>query len=184
MAYVKPNTLDRVTLLRGRFGMGGSFNQKTYAVAASQTIRKGDLLKFSAGAGVPTVEQAIAAPAAGNSTNSGGTAAIVGVALDDIATNASSIEAATGKGKINVAIFDANLEIGLRLLSGALSALTPGTTYKFARTTNAGGTDSFYCLSAATGELVYVEPYVGSAQADTYGVAWCRVNADEAVVAA
>jgi uncharacterized protein with beta-barrel porin domain len=182
LANVQPNTLNRVMLLRGRLGMGGSFNQKTYAVAASQAIKKGDLLMKSSGGN--TVEQAISAPSTSNSTASGGSKALIGVALEDITTNASGVEAATGKTQISVAVLDANLEIGLRVLSGNLSSLSLGTTYQFARTTPTAG-NTFYCLSTSpTGELIYLGPYAGSGTGDTYGVAWCRVVPDKAIAVA
>lgn len=188
MAYVAPNTLNRVCLMRGRFGMGGSFNQKPFAVAASQTIKQGDILAFTGGAGVLTVQQSISAPSVGSATLSGGNLPIVGVALNNVTSNSAGVDATTGQTAVcNVAILDASLEIGIRIYNATgsnaeLQDLTIGTTYQFARYTATGG-DSFYCLSTTTtnGELVYVEPYLGSAAADDYGVAWCRIAISETI---
>jgi hypothetical protein len=182
-------------LLRGRFGLGGSFTQRAYPVAANTTIQKGDLLKLVAsGGGDLKVTQALAAASSGAVTISGGNQALIGVALEAITTNASSIETATGKTQINVAILDPNLEIGVRFIGATVSVptvvgtaselqdLTLGQTYRLARYTSTQG-DSFYVLCAETsnGELVYVEPYTGSAAADSFGVAWTRLAISETI---
>lgn len=184
-----------MTLLRGQLGMGAAFNQKSYPVAASQTIRKGDLLAKTSGAN--TVEQAIAAPAAGNATVSGGNLPILGVALEDVTTNASGVETFTGKSTVAVAILDANLELGLRFLgvtaTGAVTVSSVASAselqdlalfgaYQFARYTPASG-NPFYVLVAATtnGELIYVAPHLGCAADDDFGVAWCRAAVSETV---
>lgn len=188
MAYVAPNTLNRVSLKRGRFGMGGSFNQKQFNVAASQTIKAGDILKFTGGAGVITVEQSITAPSALSATLSGGNAVTLGIALNSVTSNSSGVDTSSNlQAVVNVAILDASLEIGLRIYNATaanaeLQDLTLGTTYQYARYTDANS-DSFYCLSTTTtnGELVYVEPYEGSAAGDDYGVAWCRIAISETI---
>jgi hypothetical protein len=168
-------------MVRGDTVMG--INQRLITVAASQTIYPGDILVLSGGAGSPTVQQAITAPSAGSATNSSGSLALYGVALEPITTNASGVEASTGKTKISVAIFDSNLRLATRVYnatpaSARLSALTVNSTYKIARYTPAAGAGNpFYCLStSATGEVAYAEPYVGSADTDNYGVAWIRNN--------
>jgi hypothetical protein len=187
--YVAKNTLSRVYFVRGRGGMSISVPQKLVPVAASQTIKKGDLLVLTGGAGVLTCQQAIAAPSASTlSSLSSGTDAVLGIAQENITTNASLVEVATGKTAINVTILDPTVEIGLRIYNATASAseladLTMGQTYKFARWTTADG-DSFYVLTTTTsGEFVYVEPYPGSEASDDYGVAIVRLNLSETIQA-
>lgn len=184
MAYVAPGVLNRVTLRRGRFGLGGSFNQKAYPVTASQSIRAGDLLKLSASG---TVEQAIAAPAVDSVTASGGNLPILGIALENITVDAAGREAGTGKSTLNVAILDPSLEVGMRIYhatpaSAKLSALTLGQTYQFVRYTQSAGNSNYYlATTTSNGELVYVEPYIGSSADDNFGVAWCRLAISETI---
>jgi hypothetical protein len=171
---------------RGQLGMGGAIKQQPMTVAASQTIATGDILKLTGGGGVLTVEQFIAAPAASNYTVTAN-AAIIGVALEPIATNASGVSTnGSGKTAINVAIFDDNLQIALRLLgvtatgstavstlggASELQDLTLGTGYAVGRYTDADGA-SFYFVSAqaTNGQLRYVEPIPAANAADDFGV--------------
>jgi len=187
--YIAPNTLNATGLVRGRFGMGGSFNQKQYTVAASQTIYAGDVLALTVGsAGVLTVQQSIAAPSAGSVTLSGGNLPILGVALNPVTANASGVDTSTGQtAVVNVALFDASLELLLRIYNATASAsqqqdLTLGVPYQFGRYTPSSG-NPFYVLSTTTtnGELVYVENYLESSVTDTYGPVWTRIAISETI---
>lgn len=185
MAYVQPNTLNKVVLVRG--AIDGVFNELPYTVAASQTIRKGDIVAKTSGAN--TIEQAIALPGSNNSvTLSGGNLPILGVAMEDITTDAAGVEAVTGKTSIRVAVFDDNLQVGLRLYNATaadaeLRDIALFGTFQFGRFRAASASEWFYVLSTTTtnGEMVYVEPYNGSALDDDYGVAWCRAVISETV---
>lgn len=181
--YVAPNVLTSIgRMLRGQLTM--AVNQRSYAsVAASQTIYDGDILVVTGGAGVLTVQQSIAAPSAGSATLSGGSLVPYAVALENITTNASGVEAITGKTQISIAVFDPNLMIALRIYNATaanaeLQDLVLNGIYQFARYTPTTG-NPFYCLSTTTttGELTYREPYAGSAQTDDFGVAWCSKTA-------
>lgn len=144
-------------------------------VAASQTIKYGDILSLSSG----KAQQAIAAPAAGSATLSGGNLPICGVAMASITTDASGNETAGGQTRttVPVAIFDDRLNVLLRFAAiasnGAVGSLafggtiglasevqdtTLGTSYQFGRYTNASGA-SWYFLSSVTtnGEFKLLE---------------------------
>jgi len=185
LAYVQPNTLNKVVLVRG--ATDAVFNELPYTVAASQTIRKGDIVAKTSGAN--TIEQSIALPGSNNSvTASGGNLPVLGIAMEDITTDAAGVEAITGKTSIRVAVFDDQLQVGLRIYNATaddaeLRDLALFGQYQFARFRGASATEWFYVLTTTTsnGELVYVEPYNGSALDDDYGVAWCRSAISETV---
>jgi hypothetical protein len=183
----KAGTLDKYIALRPAQGSGGAFRVAPYPVAASQTIRRGDIVALSSG----SVQQAIALPGANNTaTASGGNLAILGVALDDITTNASGVDTTSGgsagipRTHCNVAIFDDNLEVAMRLYDATLtntqqSDVTVGTAYQFARFRGASASEWWYMLTITTtnGELKVVERSLevpGSALTDNYGILWTR----------
>lgn len=184
MAQVGRYIVDQLTPYVGWRGVqGNEYKEMSYNVTASQTIRRGDILIKAAAAN--TVEQAIAAPAAGNVTLSGGNVSIVGVAVMDFTADANGVDQETGATQIRVMPIQYG-ELLLRIYNATASSaepqdLTLGTAYQFGRYTDADSV-SWYVLSTTTtnGELVYTgfDPYV--AAGDNYGAVWCRVNVAEA----
>ena len=173
-----PNTLDKAWFVRPAQGCGGSFNQKEYTVAASTSIKRGDILSFSSS----QLVQSIALPGSNNtaSSTSGGSLGLVGVAMADIVTGSDGLEAVTGRSTIPVAIFDGNLELAMRIYNATASSAEPqdisfGTTYEFVRYRGGSATDWWYMLSTTTtGEFMPVERYAGSLAGDDYGLMWVR----------
>jgi hypothetical protein len=156
-----PGVFDSYVRVRPANGMT-EFTVLEIPVAASQSIAINDIVAISSG----KLSQAIAAPAAGQTTLSGGNLPIVGVALAPIVTDATGTETAGGQSRTTtpVAIFDDRLNVLLRgaTTNGASQTLanyTLGTAYQIGRFTNAAGTASWYFLSPTTtnGEIKFVE---------------------------
>lgn len=177
-----PGVFDNYVRLRPAMGMT-EFTVLELPVAASQTIAPNDFLSLSAG----KVTQAIATPAAGTSTLSGGNLPIVGVATAPITTDATGTETAGGQSRTTttVAIFDDRLHVLLRGAttnggSQTLANYTLGTAYQFGRYTNAAGTASWYFLSPTTtnGELKFVEIPVDykNDTSTKYPPMWCKAT--------
>ncbi|RYG30175.1 hypothetical protein EON81_25385 [bacterium] len=178
------NVFDKFYEVRGK-GPNG-VETLTYPVAASQTIKKGDLLKFSASG--QTVEQALALPGANStaSADSGGSVALVGMALESIKTESSGQEAITERSKIRVAIFGNVNQFALRIYdatqgSSEAQDLTSGGTYQFKRWRGADAGTWWYALSTAgTGEFVFLKPCTTVEPTETYAPVWLRANTAEA----
>jgi hypothetical protein len=164
--------------IRPRTGL--AIEQADLTVAASQTIKFGDFLVWASG--TQTLEQAIALPATNTYTAGGGGLLIVGVAMADIITNASGVEAVTGRTTIPVATVD-YIQIALNIYNATAANaeprdLTPGggTSYELGRYTGASSAVNGYFLSTTTtGELAYDEPVLGVSQTTDYGPVWCHV---------
>lgn len=103
------NTLTYgVVTVRPKSPSGGTRRRLT--IAASQTIKPGDVLTKTSGA--DTAEQLIALPTAGTTTLDGGTAVVWAVALEPITTNASGIDTNAGnKTTIECQMVDETVEI-------------------------------------------------------------------------
>jgi hypothetical protein len=181
----KVNTFDKFFAVRPSQGNAGAFNQKDRVVAASTSIKRGDIVSLSSG----EVVQAIALPGA-NSTksDSGGNLPVLGVAMADIVTGSGGTETGTGRSTIPVAIFDGNLELALRIYhatpgSAEARDLTLSTAYQFARWRGASADEWWYALIPTTtnGELKYVERSAESEADDDYGIVWTRAILSETV---
>jgi len=95
---------------------GMSYTRRRLTIAASQTIKPGDILGKTSGA--DTFEQFIALPTAGTTTLDGGTAKPVGVALGAITTNSSGIDVNQGNATtVEVAIWDQTIEVQLPIIA-------------------------------------------------------------------
>src|SRR5687768_16931495 len=115
--------------------------QKEVTIAASQDIKKYDILAKTSGAN--TFEQSIALPGTDLTIGlSGGNLPAYGVAAAPITTSSGGSEAITGRTTIPVWVFDDNLELCLRgydsVTTHAASDSEPrdfalGTAYQFLR---------------------------------------------------
>jgi hypothetical protein len=178
--------LRRIHRVRPRAGF--RLTQKEVTIAASQTIKKYDMLKKSSGA--QTFEQAIADPGSdGPSAASGGNLGIFGVAASSITTGSGGSEATTGRTTIPVWVFDDNLEYLMRTYDGTAESSDPdnanfplGTQFQFLRY-RVNANELFYALITTTtsGELVFVEAPVEVAITTNYGPVWVRANTLEAI---
>lgn len=183
--------LNKFVRVRPRFGF--RLAQKEVTIAASQNIKKGDILSKSSGAN--TYEQSCALPSSNNVITgglSGENLPIFGVAAAPITTSAGGSEAITGRTTIPVWVFDSNLEIGLRVYDSesthAAADSEPrdialGTPLQFGRYRGASADEWWYvlCTTTTNGELVPVERHAGSADEDDYGVVWSRAAISETV---
>lgn len=184
MAQIGRYIVDQLTPYMGWRGVqGDEYKEFSYSVTASQTIKRGDILKKAGAAN--TVEQAIAAPGAGSATLSGGSTSIVGIAVMDYTADASGVDTETGATKIRVVPIQ-YVELLLRIYNATAADaepqdLTLGTAYQYGRYTDADSV-SFYVLSTTTtnGELVYTGTPDSVGAGDNYGAVWCRVNVAEA----
>ena len=157
----------KLVRIRAAQGASGAVNQIDIPVAASQTIKTGDLVKLSSN----KATQALALPGSNNSvTNSTGNIGTIGIAMADITSDSNGLETATGRTTVPVAIWDANLEVTLRIVNDSSGTLTStnttqgdinfGTKYNFARVRGGDATTWFYAVTAASptnGELLKVE---------------------------
>ena len=183
----QPNVFDKYAEVRSALG-GVTPQEVSFPVAASQNIKKGDILSLSSGA----VQQAIALPGADNTaTASGGNLPIVGIAGADITTDATGYETNAGvsRNTIPVIIFDNNTQLGLRVWNATATNaeyqdVAVGTAYQFARY-RLNSTTSWYVLTTVTtnGELKVVSPLyaAGYAATDQYPVFYTRAIMSETV---
>lgn len=162
---------------------GGPVTTVTLPVVASQTIKKGDLLKFSSG----KLTQAIAdsAIASGENIDSGGVSGGVNlfVALHDLTTTSSVTES----DKITVAPLNAN-EIMLQIAvfadtatasapastSTAVTDIHAGGTYQYGRYNNGGVFQYGADTETTNGELTLVEDADAPSTTATYSRGWYR----------
>lgn len=173
-----PNTLDKVNTWRMRHGAAPTVIDET--VAASQNIKRGDVLVKSSG----VVSQAIALPGSNNTaTASGGNLPIYGIADADITTDGSGVETAGGltRTTIPVLVFDDNLDLNIRGWNATegnaqLQDFTKGTAYQFARFRGASADVWYYVLIVTTtnGEMLYVEAPQILTALNTYPNLWVR----------
>lgn len=146
----------------------GTGRVQPYVAAAA--LSKGDFLVLSSG----QAAQAIALPGSANSASaSGGSLAILGVALHDCAAN----------GTVLVQVADDTAEFLLRLYNSTASSAEPqdvsvGTAYQLSRY-RGPGTEAFYVLSQTTsnGECTVVEKSPQSAADEDYGFVWVKIPA-------
>ena len=166
---------------------GGPVTTVTLPVVASQTIKKGDLLKFSSG----KLTQAIAdsAIASGENIDSGGVSGGINlfVALHDLTTTSTVTES----DKITVAPLNSN-EIMLQIAafadtatdtggahypastSSAVTDIHAGGTYQYGRV-NIGGVFQYGADTETTnGELTLVEDADAPSTTATYSRGWYR----------
>lgn len=178
-------TFNKFVRVRPRAGF--RLTQKEVTIAASQNIKKYDILAKTSGAN--TYEQACALDASNNTgTASGGNLPIFGVAAAGIVTAAGGSEATTGRTTIPVWVFDGNLEVAMRIYNATAANaeprdLTLGTPYQFQRWRGASADEWWYSLITTTtnGELAFVERHASSADDDDYGVVWARSIISETV---
>ncbi len=179
-------TFDKFIRVRPRHGF--RLTQREVTIAASQSIKKGDILAKTSGAN--TYEQAIALPGTDNtaSSGSGGNLPIFGIAAAPIVTGSGGSEDTTGRTTIPVWVFDDNLEVAMRIYNATASSAEPrdlalGTTYQFIRWRGASASQWWYALIVTTtnGEFVFMERHGGSADDDDYGVVWVRTQISETV---
>lgn len=160
---------------------GGTPTTVCLPVVASQTIKKGDLLKFSSG----KLTQAIAnsAIASGENIDSGGVSGGIDlfVAMQDLTTGGSVTEA----DKIYVAPLDTNeilLQVGVfadTATSGApgttntaVTNIHAGTNYQYGRYNNSGVYSYGADTETTNGEIKLVEDYPGNGTTDTNMRGW------------
>ena len=166
---------------------GGTVSTVTLPVAASQTIKRGDLLKFASG----KLTQAIAnsAIAAGENIDSGGTSGGLNlfVATHDLTTTSSVDEtnviiAASlieNEVMLQIAAFaDTATDTGgthyPASTSSAVTDIHAGGTYQFGRV-NIGGVFSYGADTETTnGELTLVEDADAPTATATYSRGWYR----------
>lgn len=178
MPYVTPNTLNKVVLARGR--QSQQLQSESIVIAASQTIKVGDVLKKSSGAN--TFEQALALPGSNNAvTASGGSGVFAYVAAENITTDASGVDAGNGPNKNTIQGYRCGpqTEFGFRLYNATasdaeLADIALGTAYILGRWRGASSSEWWYVVTTTTtnGEFEYIEPYGGSGLSDDYGVLW------------
>lgn len=167
--------------LRNR--QGGSATTVTLPVAASQTIVKGDLLKFSSGKLVQAI--ANSAIASGENIDSGGVSGGVNlfVACADYTTSASVSES----DKLCVAPLSDNeimLQIGVFAdtatagapgsTSTAVTDIHAGGTYQYGRYNNGGVFQYGADTETTNGELTLVEDADAPSTTATYSRGWYR----------
>lgn len=180
------NVFDKAVRVRPAQGSSGSFNQKDYTVAASTTINYLDIVSLSADG---TVIQALTLAASNNTAvTSGGNLPMLGVAMAPIVTASSGAEATTGRTTIPVAVFDANLEVALRIYSATTTAtqqpdVVLGTAYQLQRWRGASADEWWYSLITTTtnGELKVTERSPESSVTDNYGIVWLRAAISDTV---
>lgn len=165
-----------------------SFSTQFIPVAASQTIKYGDILVMSSG----KLQQAIALPSVGNVTHAGGVTVFY-VAVDSITTNASGVDTSQdNKTNLEVVQLEGNTKLLLQFIGGAdgAAASATGTTladvtlnlsYQLGRYNNSSATgDNWYFISPTTtnGELTFLEIEAAAAQPTTtsYAQVWAVVN--------
>jgi len=177
--------LSKLVRLRAAQGDSGAFNQIDATVAASQTIKQGDIVSLSSG----KVQQALSLPGSDNLVGiSSGNTATLGIAQADITTDSNGLEVATGRTTIPVAIWDGNLEATLRIVAKDGSSkpdsansfqtnITLGTSYRYCRV-RITATNWFYALYAegtpTNGELRVVELSPESSSAEQFGLVTVR----------
>lgn len=146
---------------------GMSYTRRRVTIAASMTIKPGDVINKTSGA--DTYEQYIVLPTAGTTTLDGGTGAPAGIALEAITTNASGIDTTQGnKTQIEIAIWDQLIEVQLPIiaqgtatantaitLSSVAAASEPrdiltDTLYRIGRYQNAAGASTYFVSSNTT----------------------------------
>lgn len=168
------NVLNNVTRVRSL--NGGIVNQRAFTVAASTSIRPGDLVSLTTG----EVVQMIALPGTDNTLSAvAGTDTVLGVALDSIDTNASGIDPERGdKTQIQVAIATDDLVVSLRIYDATagdseFQDLTVGSAYVIQRWRGDSADNSFYVLTDVTtnGNYRLMGLHEGQTDSDDYG--WC-----------
>lgn len=189
MPRIPTNTLSQLPILvRPREGKEPL--PITVTIAASQTIKAGDLLKLTSGStGAGTYEQALALPGSNNSiTSSGGNGIFPYIAAEAITTDSNGIEAATGKTSIQV-FETGSTEFGLRFYAaGGASASElqdvagygAGTAYIVGRYRFASASAWSYVATSVTtnGEFVPFGPHAdNTAATNTYPVLWGSMKA-------
>jgi len=188
----KPSTLDNVNAYRVTNGGSGVTRiEPLWPVAASTTIKAGDLLKLSSG----KLVQALADPGSDNSlTTSSGNTQIAGVAGESITTdsNGQEIQGTNIKTMITLVLGDGSIDYLVRLYDATasntyLTALTRGTAYLLGRY-RVTSTNLFYVITTGTsnGEMIYIEPFGQSQQnssatslqttTSTYAAVWCKIK--------
>jgi hypothetical protein len=160
---------------------GGTPTTNWLPVAASQTIKKGDLLKYSSGKLVQAI--ANSAIASGENIDSGGVSGGIDlfVATHDLTTGGSVTES----DKIYVHPLDTNeilLQVGVfadSATSGApgtsntaVTNIHAGTNYQYGRYNNAGVYSYGADTETTNGEIKLVEDYPGNGTTDTNMRGW------------
>lgn len=157
-------------------------------VAASQTIKYGDILTMSSG----QLTQAIALPSVGNVTHAGGVTVFY-VAVDSITTNASGVDTSqSDKTNLEVVQLDGSVKLLMQFIGGnsgsaasstgtRLQDVTLNSSYQLGRYNNSSATgDNWYFISTGTssGELTYLEVAGALAQPTntSYAQVWVTVN--------
>lgn len=159
-----------------RSGQTGSWRQENVPLAASQTIRQGDIVRLDSGAAT----QALALPETDNTaTESTGNLNVYGIALAPATTGADP----NGR-TLPVAVFDDNLECALRLYDADPDDAKPtdlvrGTAFRLARYRADASGGWFYTLTRNTtnGEAIYTAAFPDSDPDQPYGLVWVKVRA-------
>lgn len=148
----------------------GHARQELKTVAASETIKRFDIVKLSSGKVANAIADATLAADA-TAYASGGAVSIYGIALADGAAGAT----------IPVLPFDDDVILTMRVYNSTASAsqlqdLTEGTAYQFVRYRSTSSLN-WYAVSTTTtnGELQYIRASGESAQDDTYGIGQFKV---------
>jgi hypothetical protein len=183
------NTFTKVLRVRPRSGF--RIMQKEITVAASQDIKKHDIVVKTPTDKAYTVQQAISPVPVTNNTGtaSGGNVRAYGIALAPITTNAAGVEAITGRTTIPIAVFDDNLEVCMRIYNATADLAeaqdlnlgdktTTPVYYQFQRWRGTSAQDWWYSLlvTETNGEFRFVERAGSSAPEDDYGLVWVTYN--------
>jgi hypothetical protein len=171
-----PGTIVPANLVRG---VGGTVvAQASHRVAANQDIREGDVLVRSAGG--DTVEQALTLPVAGATTPQLGALVIVGVALQNIKTNASGVDIEQANANsIQVARWSPNNEFAFPLIAATAGAAEPrdvsaGAAYEICRVnTTLYGSGYGWNLAGTTNPVAKLfEQYDNNDNTSQYTLYW------------
>ena len=169
---MRRNTFEKQ--VRVRTTDGSIPHSQDYPVAASNTIKLGDIVAISSG----TVAQAIAIPGSNNTETSAGSVVVLGVAMADITTGASVDEQAD---RIPVAIFDDTLEVALKIHASTAAASEPQdlvlfTAYQLGRWRGASADVWWYFVDVGTTNAEM--RYMGRANFDgideDYALGWFK----------
>lgn len=167
-----------------------SYPTQWLPVAASQTIKYGDILVLTSG----QLAQAIALPAAGLQTHAG-SLTVYYYAVDSITTNASGVDTAQdSKTNLEVVQLDGSVKLMLQFIGGADGAAASatgttlgdvndqlGTSFQLGRynASSAVGNSWYFASTTTTnGELDFLEVVASQAQPTTtsYAQGYFTVN--------
>lgn len=169
---MRRNTFEKQ--VRVRTSDGSVPHQQDYPVAASQTIKLGDIVAISSG----TVAQAIALPGSNSTETSAGSVTLLGVAMADITTTGTVDEQAD---RIPVAIFDDTLEVALKIRTTVASDSEPqdlvfGTAYQLGRWRGASANVWWYFCDVGTtnAEMRYMGRANYDGNDEDYGQGWFK----------